>query len=284
VALPALAATNDLQAVAAGRELLISVMPSHVVREVWSELAPKIDGRPPVVSATKGVEIGSLATMAEVLGSLLPGGPASRVAALSGPSFAQEVAAGLPTAVVVAAEDLELAKTVQGVLSTGRFRIYTSTDVVGVEIGGAAKNVVAIAAGIADGLGFGHNTRAALITRGVAEITRLAVAKGAHPLTLAGLSGMGDLVLTCTGALSRNRTVGLELGRGRTLEEIKRGMKGAVAEGVRSAKSCLELARRLGVEMPITAVVHAVIYEGLPPAEATAQLMGRQLKHELEHR
>ena len=280
--LPPMTATGDLAEVGRGQDLLISVMPSHVVRAVWTDLAQHVDGEPLVVSATKGIENVTLATMAEVLRELLPPRIHRKLAVLSGPSFAREVVKRLPTAVVVAAKDIEAAQAVQGALSTDRFRIYTSTDVVGIEVGGAAKNVVAIAAGISDGLGYGHNTRAALITRGLAEITRLAVAKAANPMTLAGLAGVGDLVLTCTGGLSRNRTVGVKLGEGESLEAIEAGMH-MVAEGVRTAKSCLGLARRLGVEMPITEVVHAVLYEGLDAARATAQLMRRELKHELEH-
>jgi len=280
VELPPLEATNDLAQVVEGRDLLLSVVPSHVVREVWSAAGPAIRGTPLLVSATKGIETVTLATMAEVLRETTGRELHGRLAALSGPSFALEVARRLPTAVVVAAQRLEVAQEVQRALSTDRFRVYTSDDMPGVEIGGAAKNVVAIAAGLADGLGLGHNTRAALITRGLAEITRLAMAKAANPLTLAGLAGMGDLVLTCTGALSRNRTVGLKLGRGLPLDEVLTGTR-VVAEGIRSAKACHDLARRLGVEMPITETVQAVLYEGLAPMDAVARLMGRQLKPEL---
>ncbi|MCA9664720.1 MAG: NAD(P)-dependent glycerol-3-phosphate dehydrogenase [Myxococcales bacterium] len=281
VELPPLDASNNLAEVVSGRELLISVMPSHVVREVWSGVRDADLGDPIVVSATKGIENVTLATMVEVLRESLPVRLHDRLAALSGPSFAVEVGNRLPTAVVVASPSADTARTVQKALSTDRFRIYTSDDVVGVEVGGAAKNVIAIAAGVAEGLRFGHNTRAALITRGLAEITRLAVAKAGNPMTLAGLAGMGDLVLTCTGGPSRNRSVGLRLGQGESLEAIQASMK-AVAEGVRSAKSCLALGRRLGVEMPITATVHGILYEGLDAREATAALMKRQLKHELE--
>jgi glycerol-3-phosphate dehydrogenase (NAD(P)+) len=253
-----------------------------VVRAVWSAAAPALQGTPLVVSATKGIENVTLASMVEVLREVLPPQLHRGIAVLSGPSFALEVAQRMPTAVVVAAKDLAVAQAVQSALVTERFRIYTSTDVPGAEIGGASKNVVAIAAGIADGLGFGHNTRAALITRGLAEITRLAVAKAANPLTLAGLAGVGDLVLTCTGALSRNRAVGLKLGQAQSLDEIQRATR-MVAEGVRSAQSCLGLARRLGVEMPIVQTVHAVLYEGQSARKAAEALMLRELKHELEH-
>ena len=219
--------------------------------------------------------------MYEALTAVLPGPLAGRVAVLSGPSFAREVAAGLPTAVVIAARHLAIARRLQDALASSRFRVYTSDDVVGVELGGALKNVVAIAAGCADGLGLGHNARAALITRGLAEITRLAVHKGANPLTLAGLAGMGDLVLTCTGDLSRNRHVGVELGKGRRLPDILAGMR-EVAEGVRTTRSAHALAGQLGVEMPLTAMVHRVLYEDHSAVEAVVELMTRGLKHELE--
>jgi glycerol-3-phosphate dehydrogenase (NAD(P)+) len=281
VSLPPLAVTGDLAEIVAGRDLLLSVMPSHVVREIWSVAGSQIEGEPVIVSATKGIENVTLATMVEVLRETLPRRLHDRLAVLSGPSFAAEVARKLPTAVVVAAQRQQVAEEVQRALSTDRFRVYTSIDVPGVEIGGAVKNVVAIAAGIVDGLRLGHNTRAALITRGLAEITRLAMAKAANPLTLAGLAGLGDLVLTCTGELSRNRDVGFKLGQGSPLEEILASTK-MVAEGIRSAKSCRNLALRLGVEMPITEAVHAVIHEGLAPMDGVVQLMGRQLKQELE--
>jgi len=280
VDLPDLDVTTDLRATVQGRDLLLSVLPSHVVRDVWSEAGPAIDGQPLLVSATKGIENVTLATMVEVLRELVPRQLHPGLAVLSGPSFAFEVAQRLPTAVVVAAQRIEVAVQVQRALAGDRFRIYTSDDIPGVEVGGAAKNVVAIAAGIADGLGLGHNTRAALITRGLAEITRLAVAKAANPLTLAGLAGMGDLVLTCTGDLSRNRSVGVKLGQGLSPAEVQAGTR-TVAEGIRSARACHGLARRLGVEMPITEAVQAVLYEGLSPMTAVEQLMGRELKREL---
>jgi glycerol-3-phosphate dehydrogenase (NAD(P)+) len=281
VRLPEIEATSDLEQVVKGQQLLLSVMPSHVVREVWELASPAIDGDPVVVSATKGIENITLATMVEVLRETLPRRLHGQMAVLSGPSFGIEVAQQLPTAVVVASQNPRAAETVQRVLSTENFRIYTSDDVPGVEIGGATKNVVAIAAGIVDGLKLGHNTRAALITRGLAEITRLAMAKAANPMTLAGLAGMGDLVLTCTGELSRNRTVGLRLGQGVSLQEIQSSTH-MVAEGVKSTRSCHDLARRLEVEMPITEAIFAVLYDHLEPMKAVAQLMGRQLKPELE--
>jgi glycerol-3-phosphate dehydrogenase (NAD(P)+) len=279
VELPPIRATSDLGRAVSGQELILSVVPSHVVREVWSQAGPLVRGDPLLVSATKGIETVTLATMAEVLREVTPRQLHAGLCALSGPSFALEVARRQPTAVVVASKNPAAAEHVQRALSSDRLRIYTSDDVAGVEVGGAAKNVVAIAAGLAIGLDLGHNARAALLTRGLAEVTRLAVAKAASPLTLAGLAGMGDLVLTCTGELSRNREVGLELARGRTLDEILAARR-SVAEGVRSAASCHGLARRLGVEMPITEVVHAVLYQGLAPMDAVANLMGRQLRAE----
>jgi len=280
VELPAMQVTGELEQVVRDQDLLLSVVPSHVVREVWSRAGAAITGEPLVVSATKGIENVTLVTMVEVLREIVPRRLHSRLAALSGPSFAVEVARRLPTAVVVAAQQIDVAQQVQQALSGDRFRIYTSDDLPGVEVGGAAKNVVAIAAGIADGLGLGHNTRAALITRGLAEIGRLAVAKAGNPLTLAGLAGMGDLVLTCTGELSRNRSVGVQLGQGVSLPQIQAGTR-AVAEGIHSARACHDLARRLGVEMPITEEVHAVLYADRSPQDAVERLMGRRLKREL---
>ncbi len=270
---------DTLEEVLAGAELVLLVVPSHGMRQVATDAAVHLRAGTPLVSCAKGIENDTLCTMEEALQATLPEALHGGLAFLSGPSFAKEVAATLPTAVVVAARDETVASAVQQALSTEDFRIYTATDVVGVELGGAVKNVIAIAAGAADGLGFGHNTRAALITRGIAEENRLAVARGGDPRTLAGLAGMGDLVLTCTGDLSRNRTVGLELGRGRTLDEILAGMR-MVAEGVRTTRSVHDLAAKTGVEMPITDVVHRMLYEDLPPPEAVAALMGRRLRPE----
>ncbi len=281
VELPPLRATNDLAEAVRGAELLLSVMPSHVVRSVWEEAGRAIEGDPIIISATKGIEQVTLASMVEILRETTPRRLHGGLGALSGPSFAREVAEGQPTAVVVATKELEPARVVQAALRTSYFRVYTSTDLAGVELGGAAKNVMAIAAGVADGLGFGNNTRAAVITRGLAETTRLAVAKGANPMTLAGLSGMGDLVLTCTGHLSRNHKTGVQLGQGKSLAEIQ-GATRMVAEGIRNAVSCRALALRLGVEMPVVEMVHSVLYEGLSPREGARQLMAREQKHELE--
>jgi glycerol-3-phosphate dehydrogenase (NAD(P)+) len=235
------------------------------------------------VSATKGLEEKTLLriteVMAEIIGSVRGFSP--RIGALSGPSFAKEVARGDPTAITIASKDAELAETVQREFSDPRFRIYTNDDVAGVELGGALKNVIAIAAGICDGLGLGHNSVAALITRGLAEITRLAVACGGRRETMAGLAGLGDLVLTCTGGLSRNRSVGVELGRGRQLPEIIAGMHGAVAEGVFTTQAAVGLARARGVEMPITEQMDAILHRGKAPADAIRELMTRSGKSEI---
>ncbi len=275
-----LTATHDLREAVSGKELIVSVVPSHTVRAVFSGVAGDISTESIIISASKGIENESLASMDEVLKEVLPGKLGARLAFLSGPSFAKEVGAELPTAVVMASRDRNIADKSAEAFRGDRFRVYTSDDVAGVEVGGALKNVMAIAAGIADGLGFGHNTRAALITRGLAEITRLAVRRGANPLTLAGLAGLGDLVLTCTGDQSRNRTVGIGLGKGLKLAEVLAGMN-QVAEGVKTTKSAYDLSLRLGVEMPITQTMYRVLYEDLAPLAALGELMGRQPKHEL---
>ena len=275
-----LTATADLEAAVSGKPMVVAVVPSHTVREVLSRAAPGIQKDAVVVSASKGIEQSTLETMDEVLKEVLPGKLGTRLAFLSGPSFAKEVGGRLPTAVVIASLDHAAAQLAQEAFATDRFRVYTSHDVPGVEIGGALKNVMAIGAGIADGLGFGHNARSALITRGLAEISRLAVRKGANPLTLAGLAGVGDLVLTCTGDLSRNRTVGVELGKGRKLADVLAGMK-QVAEGVKTTQSARDLGARLGVELPITDMVWSILYEDRPAAEAVVQLLGRPARHEL---
>jgi glycerol-3-phosphate dehydrogenase (NAD(P)+) len=276
-----LEATADLEYALSGVDLIVCVIPTHGLRQVLREASPLLGSTAPIVSATKGIEIDSLMLVSEVFEDLLPDRDHRRLAFLGGPSFAKEVAAGLPTAVSVASRDAETAAAAQKALNTERFRVYRTDDVVGVELGGALKNVIAIAAGIGDGLGFGHNTRAGLITRGLAEISRLALTKGADPLTLAGLSGMGDLVLTCTGDLSRNRNVGLQIGRGKKLQDIVGSMQ-MVAEGVRTTKSAHALAERLGVDMPITREVHAMLYEDKPPLKAVVDLMTRPLRDERE--
>ncbi len=273
-------ASADVAKALEGSELAVLAVPSHAVRGVVIEAKRHVHAGVPVVCVAKGIELETLMTMSEVIEDVLPVPLHPYIAVLSGPSFAKEVAKGLPTAVTVAARWERIAKTVQDAFHTNTFRPYTSGDVVGCEIGGCVKNVVAIAAGIADGLGFGANAMAALITRGLAEIGRLAVRKGANPLTLSGLSGLGDLVLTCSSDLSRNRTVGRGLAAGKTADEIQREL-GQVAEGVRNAKSARELAKRLGVEMPITEAIYRVLYENASPKEAVTALMMRETKPEL---
>jgi glycerol-3-phosphate dehydrogenase (NAD(P)+) len=273
-------ATSRLAECLRDRELVFCVAPSHAVRSVMTQAAPYLPEGVPIVSASKGIENQTLMTMSEVLEDVLPIVFHPMLAFLSGPTFAREVAQNTPSLASVAARFEKVAAGVQQQVSSPTFRLYTSTDVVGVELGGALKNVVAIAAGAADGLGLGTNTIAALITRGLAEISRLAVKKGANPLTLSGLSGMGDLVLTCTGPLSRNRTVGQKLGRGMTRARIVSDMR-QVAEGIKTAKSVYNLARREAVEMPISEQVYRMLYEDVPAREAVASLMSRSLKKEL---
>ena len=279
--LPAnLRATGSFADALAGAELVVSVVPSHATRGVLGEAKAHIPKDAIVCSASKGIENDTLMLMSEVFLDVLGKDLEPRMTYLSGPSFAKETALGMPTAVVIAGSDDATTEKVQRWFATERFRTYASHDVVGVEVGGALKNVVAIAAGVVDGLGFGHNSRAALITRGLAEIGRVAVKMGANPMTLAGLSGMGDLVLTCTGDLSRNRTVGFELGKGRTLADILANL-GHVAEGVKTTKSAYDLSVRMKVEMPITAEIYKVLYEDKSPRQAVVDLMGRDLKREL---
>ena len=280
----AVRATNSLAEALAGAEIVVSVMPSHHVRRLFREMQPHLCPQMLFVSATKGLENETLLrvteVMQEVLGVRAHDGFSPRVGALSGPSFAQEVARGDPTAITIASSDTELTRCVQASFSDPSFRVYTNDDVIGVEMGGALKNVIAIAAGVCDGLGLGHNSVAALITRGLAEITRLAVACGARRETMAGLSGMGDLVLTCTGGLSRNRSLGVELGRGRKLAEIISGMHGMVAEGVLTTNAAVDLARESKVEMPITQQMHAILHDGKSPRDAIHELMTRPGKGE----
>lgn len=276
---PGLGFTSDLAEAARGRELLLLVPPSQVMRKVMEQAVPHLDEGTLVVSASKGIENDTLMTMSEVLGEVLPPSCRDRLAFLSGPSFAREVSADMPTAVVAAAADRGVAEQVQEVFSTENFRVYTNRDVVGVELGGSLKNVMALAAGVSDGLGFGCNTRAALITRGLAEMTRMGQALGADAATFSGLAGMGDLVLTCTGDLSRNRSVGMELGRGRKLKDILSEMK-MVAEGVKTTLSAYQLASRLGVEVPITEQMYLILYQDKDPRQAVVDLMMRELKAE----
>jgi glycerol-3-phosphate dehydrogenase (NAD(P)+) len=270
-----LAVTGDCAAVG-DAEIVVSVVPSEFLRSTFSRIGPYLHTGQIIVSATKGVENGSYLRMSEVIASCLAKtGLKLPVGAFSGPSFALEVAEGQPTAVTVAFEDAAIATRIQAALSSETLRLYTSTDVIGVELGGALKNVIAIAAGVAAGVGLGYNSAAALMTRGIAEITRLAVACGARRETLAGLSGVGDLVLTCTGSLSRNRTVGQELGRGGKLDEILAGLGGKVAEGVMTTRAALGLARKHGIEMPITEQMELILDEGKDPREAIRDLMMR---------
>lgn len=269
-------ASGDLCDAVRGAELVVHAAPSHVLRDVVRAAAPGVSRNAIQVIATKGIEPDSLMLMSDVVGAEIPGHP---VVAISGPSFAAEVARRQPTAVVAASEDASASATVQQVFSTPTFRVYTSDDIRGVELAGAVKNVMAVATGIAEGLGLGLNPRAALITRGLAETTRLGVALGARPETFAGLAGLGDLVLTCTGALSRNRAVGLEVGKGRPLNEVLAGTE-AIAEGVRNARSTVALAAQAGVSMPIAEAVYRVLFESQPPGEAIAELMQRELRAE----
>jgi glycerol-3-phosphate dehydrogenase (NAD(P)+) len=264
----------------AAADLVVVAIPSHGLRAAIASVADQLRGDGPnLLIAAKGVEVESLATMAEVATQELGDDAAGRVTVLGGPSFAAEVAAGKPTAVVVGGSDDTVTAWIQRVLSGQRLRAYVTEDVIGVELGGAFKNVIAIAAGMCDGAGLGLNARAGLITRGLAEISRLAIARGAIPATLSGLAGLGDLVLTCTGGLSRNRRVGIALGEGRKLENIVAEL-GMVAEGVRNTLSAYQLAQREGVEMPITETMHAILYENLTVSAAVEQLMSRALKAE----
>jgi len=272
-----LRATGDLALAFAHGEVIVNAVPTQHMRSVLERAGAALTQADVIVTVSKGIELETLETPDEILSEL--GVPQRRIVVLSGPSFAAEVGADQPTAVVAAGRDPVRVERVQEMFSTGAFRVYSSHDVAGAELGGALKNVIAIAVGIADGLGLGRNTRAALITRGLAEITRLGVARGGDPRTFAGLSGMGDLVLTCTGDLSRNRTVGLALGSGRELDDIL-GEMDEVVEGVLTSRSAQQLAARLGVEMPITEQVCAVLHEGKDPARAVLDLTSRELRNE----
>jgi glycerol-3-phosphate dehydrogenase (NAD(P)+) len=271
-----IAVTDDPAEALETAEIVVSVTPSQFVRSSYEQFVPHLRDGQLLVSATKGIEDGTCLRMSQVIAQVLAArGLALACGVLSGPSFAQEVAAGAPTAITIASADAELAARVQREFSSKSLRLYTNDDVVGVELGGSLKNVIAIAAGIAAGLELGYNSNAALITRGIAEITRLAVACGGRRETLAGLSGVGDLVLTCTGSLSRNRTVGMELGRGLGIQEILTGLEGRVAEGVSTTSAALALARRHGVEMPITEQMDAILTRGKAPQQAIEELMQR---------
>jgi glycerol-3-phosphate dehydrogenase (NAD(P)+) len=269
--------TGDLDEALGRSAVVVNAVPTQHIRSVFGSVASALNQADVVVTVSKGIELDTLMTPSEILTEL--GVAEGRIVALSGPSFAVEVASDQPTAVVVAGRNSSVVQRVRDLFSTDTFRVYSSHDTVSAELGGALKNVIAIAVGISDGLGFGRNTRAALITRGLAEITRLGVARGGDPLTFAGLSGMGDLVLTSTGDLSRNRSVGLAIGQGRTLDEVLAEMD-EVTEGVVTSRSARELAARVGVEMPITCEVCAVLHEGKDPRQAVLDLMGRQLRDE----
>ena len=274
-----IAVTQSIASAVAGKFLVLCAVPSHAVRKVFSQAKSELAPDTLMLCGTKGLEEGTLKTMGELFADIFGATIQERQAFLSGPTFAIEVARGLPAAVTVAANSQGVAQSVQDVLNTPTLRVYTSSDVVGVQIGGVVKNVIAIAAGISDGLGLGQNARAALITRGLAEMTRLAVRMGADSMTLAGLPGLGDLILTCAGDLSRNRTVGLQIASGKSLAEIS-GATRTIAEGVRNTRSLHSLAEQLGVEMPIVEQMNAVLYAGKPPAEAVRDLMQRSLKSE----
>ena len=274
---PEVCATGDIAEAVQRAEVVVSAAPSHAVRDVMTHAAPAITGRPLIVSVSKGLEPERLERLSVVLHEIF--GERALIAVLSGPSFAQEVYQRQPTAVVAAARDHDVAKRAQQAFSCGYFRVYSATDVVGVELGGALKNVIALAAGILEGVGLGNNPRAALITRGLAEIARLGVALGADPITFAGLAGMGDLILTATGALSRNRTLGIELGRGKTLAQAQEG-RASVAEGVYTARTAVALGDRHDVELPIARQVADILFQGKSPKQALGELMERDLKAE----
>ena len=275
-----LRATNDLEEAVAHQEMIVSVSPSHVIRQVMGEISASIPPGTPIVSASKGIENDTLMLVSDILEDILPIHLHPYLTYLSGPSFAREVADHNPTAVTVASYNQKLAIHVQQTFSTDRFRCYTTQDVRGVEVGGAVKNVIAIASGAVSAMDLGHNATAGMITRGLHEITRLGVKLGANPLTLSGLAGMGDLVLTCTGGLSRNRQVGVKLGQGKTLEAILSEMK-MVAEGVKTSRSVYNLSQQLGIEMPLCEQVYQVLHEGKPALEAVDAIMTRALKPEL---
>jgi len=275
-----LRATADLGEAVDGADVVVMGVPSHGFRAVLAEIADLVPPDVPVVSLSKGVEQETLLRMTEVVAEVLPDHRRDRIGVLTGPNLAREIAQGQPAASVVAMDDEATCEVLQGVFMTSRFRVYTNPDVVGCEVAGALKNVMAIATGMAAGLGYGDNSRAALITRGLAELTRLGVALGGSPLTFLGLAGIGDLVATCTSEQSRNRTVGFQLGQGRTLDEIVSEMR-MVAEGVKSTAAVLALAAREGIEMPIAEQVGAVLYEGREPAAMVDALMGREAKPEL---
>ncbi len=273
--------TNDIAKSVSGKNMVVVVVPSHLMREVTLEMAKAVLKETIIVTASKGIENKTHLTMIGVLKETLAEIPHHRLGVISGPSFAREVARNLPTVVTVASEDIETAALAQQVFATPNFRVYTSEDVIGVELGGSLKNVIAIGAGVVDGLGLGLNARAALITRGMTEIRRLGLKLGANPRTFTGLAGIGDLILTCTGDLSRNHTVGVKIGQGKKVSDILSEMR-MVAEGVKTARSVYNLSRKLGVDMPIFHEAYRILYEDFSPKEAIYRLMTRDLKQELD--
>ncbi len=271
--------TSDFEESAVGRDVLVLAVPSHIMRQAAERLRDVNFGKAILVSVAKGIENETLLRMSQVIRQVLPDLPPTQMAVLSGPSHAEEVARKIPTTVVSASEDLKTAQEVQRIFMTPNFRVYASEDLIGVELGGSLKNIIAIGAGISDGVGYGDNTKAALMTRGLVEITRLGTAMGADPMTFAGLSGMGDLIVTCMSRHSRNRYLGEQIGKGKTLQQVLDEMV-MVAEGVRTTRSAHDLAQKYGVEMPITEQVYKVLFEDKPPREAVMELMGRGAKVE----
>ncbi len=271
--------TSSMETAVAGKAVILSVVPSHTVRALSRQFAPFLSDDTVIVSASKGIEIDTLMPLSEVFKDILSKQYHNRLCFLSGPSFAKEVAQKMPTAVALASYDPVIGKKAQEIFSSAYFRVYTNPDVIGVELAGSLKNVVAIAAGVLEGMSYGYNTAAALLTRGLAEMARLGVAMGGNLQTFSGLAGMGDLVLTCTGGLSRNRTLGVRLGKGEKLDDIMKGAK-TVAEGVKTAKAARDLARKYNVDMPIVDEVYLILYEGKDPKRAVKDLMARELKEE----
>jgi glycerol-3-phosphate dehydrogenase (NAD(P)+) len=278
---PKLRATQSFQEAVEHKDVILLAIPSHAVRKILEQIIPFLEHDPYIISTSKGIENDTLMTMNELLHAVIPEENHAKIIFLSGPSFADEVIRNIPTAVTLASKEQEAVQEVQSLLSTDYFRIYTSTDVIGVELGGALKNVIAIAAGISDGLGYGHNSRAALITRGLSEIARLGQKMGANPITFLGLSGMGDLTLTCTGNLSRNRYVGMKIGQGMKLDEIVKNMK-MVAEGIRTTKSVYQLSKKMNVEMVLCQKIYEILYEGADPKKVVYEIMTRTPKPEFE--
>ncbi len=271
--------TSSMETTVRGKTMIISVVPSHTVRSVSKQFVPFLLQDAVIISASKGIETDTLMPLSEVLKDVLPSGFHKRLCFLSGPSFAKEVALKMPTAVALASYELAIGRKAQELFSNYYFRVYTNPDVIGVELAGSLKNVVAIAAGVLEGMGYGSNTMAALITRGLAEMARLGVAMGGHLETFSGLAGMGDLVLTCTGGLSRNRTLGVRLGKGEKLDDIMAGLK-TIAEGIKTARAAKDLAKKYAVEMPIVDEVYQLLYKGKDPKRAVRDLMNRELRQE----